>query len=140
MSFEHEHRVIEERISANWSSPPDVYYEEQPRPDGLAEFLSVSVMPGRGRHLFPSEPEYRHVGLVTADIFVARNSGTRRARALGDSFAALWRTSGKPLALTDAQAGVIRFVRPPYIGEIKPVQEWLHLEVIAPYQRDVTLS
>lgn len=133
-------RVIEERIAAQWSSPPDVYYEEMPRPDGLTEFLSVEIRSGKSTHSHPGQPDYRTVGMVRATVHVLPSTGTRRARELGDSFAALWRAADfTPIALTDAQAGSLRFLASD-VGRVEQRDGWFQLVVRTPFVRDVTLS
>lgn len=133
-------RVIEERINAQWSSPPDVYYEEQPRPDGLTEFVSVEIRHGPSGHIHLGLPDYRTVGSVSAIVHVLPETGTRRARTLADSFSALWRAADfTPIALTDAQAGSLRFGAS-NIGRIEERDGWFQLVVRIPFKRDVTLS
>ena len=136
-----EARVIEARVASLWSSPPSVYFEEQPRPDGASEFLAVFVRPGRGAHLYLGQPAYRYAGVVIAQVFVKPETGTRRARELGDLFAALWYNANPkhPISLTDGTAGTLRF-KAPHVGDIARRDGWLQLNVSVAFERDVSLS
>jgi len=144
VSFKAEAAAIHARITAAWIAPPGIYLEGAKRPEGLVEWVVVSVRPARGDQLYVGLPTHRYGGAVVAQCFAEHDNpqtSLARVREIADAFAALWRnaTTKLPLQIVDAQAGTMTFFTP-YVSDTITQGGLLQMNVAALFQRDHTIT
>jgi hypothetical protein len=126
--YETEAQTIETRFNSAFTATP-IYWGNFFPSDPTTEHVVVNVIPGEAfQPSFGDAPLYRHPGMVDVGVFVPRNTGTRRARAIADLVAAVFR---------DWNSGGIIF-RTPYLKDVGISGEWAQWSVTCPFQRDET--
>jgi hypothetical protein len=93
MSFDALRETLEQRMADNWSDS-DVAYENiafsPPSPSSSAKWVRFTVINGESRTseggITSGNYKTRDTGLVSLQIFVPQNSGTKKSRQLIDSF------------------------------------------------------
>jgi hypothetical protein len=87
--------LLEGAHAAGWLSPlPATKYENIPftQPSNYGEYVELTITPGAGRTESLGNPKLeRQMGVLALKIYQPKNSGTKRALELADTFSALFR-------------------------------------------------
>ena len=130
MSYESERADIESLFSAQWGSTTAICYGNVAfNPDSYAEWVRISLISGSSQEQTigtPSQPFYRHQGLVVVSIFTPLGAGESRGRVLAQQVTDIFKSR---------HLNNIRF-RSPYLTNIGPAGSYHQFNVNAPFVRD----
>ena len=134
MSFEDERHAIEERFKSNYSST-EVKYENVPftQPDEES-WVALTILSGGGQNnsigTGMSSRLERFSGIIQIDIHTPEDGGTKPARNLADTIAAIFDN----VQFNQGNSGTIT-TRVPSFSTLGITKGWHHSVVSVPYQR-----
>lgn len=150
MSFALTRQAIEARFATAWAiaepTVPVKYQNALFDQPANSEWVALHVLDGPGAQAsLETGPFHRYVGVIVIQIFVPENTGTQRARTLGDNAASVFLVSnrgaafkaggGNPLDGSGRITCLTPAIEP---GEVN--EGWFQMNVNVPYQRDVIIS
>lgn len=93
MSYSDEAKYIEQRFATNWGSTTPVRYENADfDPPAASAWVELRVVSGPSVKLnIESAALRRYVGIISINIYVPANTGTRTARGYIDTAAAIFK-------------------------------------------------
>lgn len=134
--FELTEKIIDTTLKTGWEAGsaasvairwPNVSWRQ---PDS-GEWISLARIPGDGEQASLGASKLaRQYGLVIVQIFTKRQTGTRRASALADIVAGIFRHQTK----TDSGVSVI--FREPQLGQVQERIDQFQTNVQIPYQAE----
>lgn len=134
MSFEDERHAIEGRFEDNYSST-DVKFENTPfKQPSEASWVALTILPGNGQQMSigtgSSSRLKRFAGIIQIDIFTKENVGSKAARDLADTVAAVFDS----VQFSNGSSGTIT-TRVPSLSTLGVENGWLHSVVSVAYHR-----
>jgi len=86
VGFKAEKIALEDAFRVAWANRTPIFYEEVPSSQEPSEYVKIWITPGTGRRadLGNTQQLWRFVGTVSVDIVVPQDTGTTRAKELGD--------------------------------------------------------
>lgn len=128
MSFEQERQDIETRFATLWTETPIKWSNVHFETDALDEFVSLTIVNNDSMLAVHGNVlnMYRYYDLLSIQIFVRPNVGSRRAYSLADDISNIWRTGS---------VDFIHFFSPSLI-EMGVVEGWFQLNLIIPFIRN----
>ena len=131
-------QAIQERMVAEWAAGPyasiPVVYDNLVGgfERGMAPWIALTLQEGDGdRVSLPPMPIERFTGVISAQIFVRKNTGTRMARHYGDAVAEIFRWKQFEVE----GSGQIT-TKTPSIVHVGESDGWYQINVSIPYERD----
>lgn len=134
MSFEDERHAIEGRFEDNYTST-DVKYENTPfKQPSEASWAALTILPGNGEQISLGTGSTgrlkRFAGIIQIDIYTKENVGTKTARNLADTIAAIFDS----VQFSKGSSGTIT-TRVPSLITRGVEAGWLHSVVSVAYHR-----
>jgi hypothetical protein len=132
MSFEAEAQVIEARFSTEWGSTTDIKWDNVDYvPTAGTSYATIEIHNSNANvaGFGGTDMMYRMRGLISINIYVALNSGTRAARVLTDAAAEIFR--GVEFS------GIV--CSAPTIARVGQVEDWFVYNVTVPFYRNEIL-
>lgn len=130
MSFDTERLDIENRFKTQWGSTTPVCWGNVAfDPTGKPEWVRLSIITGMSEEASvgtPTQPFYRHRGLIVVGIFVPLNAGESRARVLAQQAGDIFKSQKFSNILCHA----------PYLTVVGESGSYFQVNVTTPYKRD----
>ena len=129
MGFEAEAAAIEGRFSTEWGSTTDInWYNVDYIPTAGTSYVTIEIHDSNANvaGFGGSDMMYRMRGLISINIFAALNSGTRAARVLADTAAAIFRG--------EEFSGIV--CSAPTLARTGQVEDWFVYNVTVPFYRN----
>lgn len=133
--FEEIARIVEVKFATDYTATPVRFRNVPFKQPPAGEWIAPSVIPGDGvqASLGDSKLE-RQLGVLMVQVFTPKNSGDRRAKALADLVAALFRYK------TIADSGVNVIFRAPAVGDVGERIDSYQVNVNVPFQAEKIFS
>jgi hypothetical protein len=129
--FDDAAKAIEARLAAAWTVTP-IRYENAPFKETTAPYIALYVLDGEGHQVsLQAAPLRRWVGIITIQIFVPQDTGTRVAKGYANTLGAIFDRA----EFSSGASGLIRS-RIPSIREIGILNGWYQVNVDVPFIRD----
>ena len=139
--FEATAQLLEVRLqtqNAGLGSPFAVKWPNTPwKQPANGEWLVPSVVPGSGRQDSLGSPKLeRQLGILMVQIFVPKNSGDRRARAISDTIAGWFRYQ----TFKDDPTGTNVILRAPELVKVGERNDIYQMNLTVPFQAERLFS
>jgi hypothetical protein len=134
VSFEDERHAIEGRMEDNYSST-DVKFENVPfKQPSEDSWVALTILSGNGEQISigtgSASRLKRFAGIIQIDIYTKENVGTKTAKDLADTIAAIFDS----VQFSNGSSGTI-LTRVPFFQTLGVTDGWLHSVVSVAYHR-----
>lgn len=139
MSFAAEAKVIEERFNSQWGSTTPIRWDNVDyNPTAGVTYVELQIHQSNTNivGIGGNSNMHRIRGLISINIYVAINSGTRSGRELGDQAAQIFRE--QQLTDTDSSTGedIVVFCLAASVTRLGKVEDWFVHNVTIPFYRN----
>ena len=136
--------LIEARLNDNYSGDREIFYpasvDDAPKPTQFADgYIKATFATGvtaafQADTGAPSNPRFRHPGLLILSVFFPRGKGMAEGDAEAEALATIFRGQ------SDASGTTTVKYRAPNIRPVGPSGSWYQIDVEIPFDRDTVYS